>query len=209
MSRPSASHDSCPCLSFFACLAAACLSQHTGSYKRKAANGENANAGLQAERGMADTKASCSCSSTTSELKTKATPKLQHQGQPDLDILCVPWHLTKNSRSATGDGFPRRRAPCLEQLAQSNLRRETCTEQLAQSSSRRATCREQLARSNLHRATCREPLAGTNLHGATCADQLAPTRLRRAPCLVLSRACFTNASCREKEEREKIWEKRT
>ena len=91
------------------------------------------------------------------------------------------------------------RSPCLEQLAQSNLRRATCTEQLAQISLHRATCREQLARSNLHRATCREPLAGTNLHGATCAEQLAPTSLRRAPCLVLSRACFTNASRREKE----------
>ena len=96
-----------------------------------------------------------------------------------------------------------RRAPCLEQLAQSNLRRATCTEQLAQSSLRRATCRER----DLHRATCREPLAGTNLpeqlarsnlRRATCAGQLAPTSLRRAPCLVLSRACFTNASCREK-----------
>ena len=109
-----------------------------------------------------------------------------------------------------------RRAPCLEQLAQSNLRRATCAEQLAQSSLHRATCRER----NLHRATCREPLAGTNLpeqlarsnlrgatcaeqlaqcnlRRATCADQLAPTSLRRAPCLVLSRACFTNASCRD------------
>ena len=107
-----------------------------------------------------------------------------------------------------------RGAPCLEQLAQSNLRRATCTEQLAQSSLRRATCRER----NLHRATCTEQLAQSNLQGAqfaqrnlqgatcrgqlagaTCADQLAPTSLRRAPCLVLSRACVTNASCREKE----------
>ena len=74
VSRPSASHDSCPCLSFFACLAAACLSQHTGSYKRKAANGENANAGLQAERGVADTKASCSCSSQ--QVSSKPRPLL-------------------------------------------------------------------------------------------------------------------------------------
>ena len=99
--------------------------------------------------------------------------------------------------------------PCLEQLTQSNLRRATCTEQLAQSSLHRATCRER----NLHRATCRGQLAGAtcaeqlaqsnlaqcNLRRATCADQLAPTSLRRAPCLALSRACFTNASWREKE----------
>ena len=106
-----------------------------------------------------------------------------------------------------------RRAPCQEQLAQSNLRRATCTEQLAQSSLRRATCRERnlhratcrernlqgpTCRSNLRGATCAEQLAQCNLRRGTCADQLAPTSLRRAPCLVLSRACVTNASCREK-----------
>ena len=109
-----------------------------------------------------------------------------------------------------------RRALCLEQLAQSNLRRATCAEQLAQSSLHRATCTEQLAgsaicteqlagshlqgptcRSNLRGATCAEQLAQCNLRRATCADKLAPTSLRRAPCLVLSRACFTNASCRD------------
>ena len=97
-----------------------------------------------------------------------------------------------------------RRATYAEQLAQSNLRRAACTEQLAGS----ASCTEQLAgshlqgptcRSNLRGATCAEQLAQCNLRRATCADQLAPTSLRRAPCLVLSRACFTNASCAEKE----------
>ena len=103
-----------------------------------------------------------------------------------------------------------RRAPCLEQLAQSNLRRATCTEQLAGS----AICTEQLAgshlqgptcRSNLRGATCADQLAQCNLRRATCADQLAPTSLRRAPCLVLSRACFTNASWREKERILQRW----
>ena len=60
-----------------------------------------------------------------------------------------------------------------------------------------ATCiLKQLAQSNLHSATCVEQLAQT---------QLAPTSLRRAPCLVLSRACFTNASCREKERILQRW----
>ena len=103
-----------------------------------------------------------------------------------------------------------RRAPGLEQLAQSNLRRAACAEQLAGS----AICTEQLAgshlqgptcRSNLRGATCAEQLAQCNLRRATCADQHAPTSLRRAPCLVLSRACFTNASCREKERILQRW----
>ena len=72
-----------------------------------------------------------------------------------------------------------------------------------------ATCiLKQLAQSklrNLRRATCAEQLAQCNLRRATCADQLAPTSLRRAPCLVLSRACFTNASCREKERILQRW----
>ena len=78
------------------------------------------------------------------------------------------------------------RAPCLEQLAQSNLRRATCTEQLAQSRSnlqgaqfaqsnlQGATCRDQLAG-----ATCAEQLAQSNLHSATCVEQLAQTNLHR------------------------------
>ena len=72
----------------------------------------------------------------------------------------------------------------------------------------KATCAEQLAQSKLHNlrgATCAEQLAQCNLRRATCADQLAPTSLRRAPCLVLSRACFTNASCREKERILQRW----
>ena len=69
-----------------------------------------------------------------------------------------------------------------------------------------ATCiLMQLAQSNLRRASCTEQLAQSKLHRATCADQLAPTSLRRAPCLVLSRACFTNASCREKERILQHW----
>ena len=99
-----------------------------------------------------------------------------------------------------------RRAPCLEQLAQSNLRRATCTEQLApEQLAGSAICTEQLAGSHLRGATCAEQLAQCNLRRATCADQLAPTSLRRAPCLVLSRACFTNASCREKERILQRW----
>ena len=98
-----------------------------------------------------------------------------------------------------------RKAPCLEQLAQSNLRRATCTEQPAGS----AICTEQVAGSHLQGrlagATCAEQLAQCNLRRATCADQLAPTSLRRAPCLVLSRACFTNASWREKERILQRW----
>ena len=74
----------------------------------------------------------------------------------------------------------------LKQLAQSNLR-----SQLAPTSLRRAPCLEQLAQSNLRRATYAEQLAQSNLH--------------RAPCLVLSRACFTNASCREKERILQRW----
>ena len=97
------------------------------------------------------------------------------------------------------------RATCTEQLAQSNLQGATCTEQFAQSNLQGATCRDQLARSNLRRATCAEQLAQRNLRRATCADQLAPTSLRRAPCLVLARACFTNASCREKERIRQRW----
>ena len=72
----------------------------------------------------------------------------------------------------------------------------------------KATCAKQLAQSKLHNlrgATCAEQLAQCNLRRATCADQLAPTSLRRAPCLVLSRACFTNASCREKERILQRW----
>ena len=97
------------------------------------------------------------------------------------------------------------RATCAEQLTQSNLHRATCTEQLAQSNLQGATCTEQFARSNLQGATCRDQLARSNLRRATCADQLAPTSWRRAPCLALSRACFTNASCREKERILQLW----
>ena len=97
------------------------------------------------------------------------------------------------------------RATCTEQLAQSNLQGATCTEQFAQSNLQGATCRDQLARSNLRGATCAEQLAQCNLRRGTCADQLAPASLRRAPCLVLSRACFTNASCREKERILQRW----
>ena len=120
------------------------------------------------------------------------------------------------------------KATWAEQLAQSKLHRATCADQLAPTSSRRApclaTCTEQLAQSNLQGAqfaqsnlqgaTCRDQLAGAtcaeqfaqcNLRRATCADQLAPTSLRRAPCLVLSRACLTNASCREKERILQRW----
>ena len=79
----------------------------------------------------------------------------------------------------------------LEQLAQSKLHRATCADQLAPTSLRRASCLEQLAQSNLRRATCAEQLAQSNLH--------------RAPCLALSRACFTNASCREKERILQRW----
>ena len=79
----------------------------------------------------------------------------------------------------------------LEQLAQSKLHRATCADQLAPTSLRRAPCLEQLAQSNLRRAAYAEQLAQSNLH--------------RAPCLVLSRACFTNASCREKERILQRW----
>ena len=83
------------------------------------------------------------------------------------------------------------KANCAEQLAQSKLHRATCADQLAPTSLRRAPCLEQLAQSNLRRATYAEQLAQSNLH--------------RAPCLVLSRACFTNASCREKERILQRW----
>ena len=79
-------------------------------------------------------------------------------------------------------------ATCAEQLAQSKLHRATCADQLAPTSLRRAPCLEQLAQSNLRRATCTEQLAQSSLH-----------------CLVLSRACFTNASCREKERILQHW----
>ena len=81
----------------------------------------------------------------------------------------------------------------LKQLAQSNLRRASCTEQLAQTNLHRPVC----AQSALPRATC--------ARRATYAEQLAQSNLRRAPCLVLSRACFTNASCREKERILQRW----
>ena len=106
------------------------------------------------------------------------------------------------------------RATCAEQLTQSNLHRATCTEQLAQSNLQGA----QLAQSNLQGATCRNQLAGatcaeqlaqSNLHSATCVEQLAQTNLHRPVCaercLVLSRACFTNASWREKERILQRW----
>ena len=86
----------------------------------------------------------------------------------------------------------RQDATCiLKQLAQSKLHRATCADQLAPTSLRRAPCLEQLAQINLRRATYAEQLAQSNLH--------------RGPCLVLSRACFTNASCREKERILQRW----
>ena len=81
----------------------------------------------------------------------------------------------------------------------------TCAEQLAQSKLRRATCADQLAPTSLRRAPCLEQLAQSNLRRATYAEQLAHRNLHRAPCLVLSRACFTNASCREKERILQRW----
>ena len=50
-----------------------------------------------------------------------------------------------------------------------------------------------------------EQLAQSNLRRATYAEQLAQSNLHRAPCLVLSRTCFTNASCREKERILQRW----
>ena len=81
----------------------------------------------------------------------------------------------------------------------------TCAEQLAQSKLHRATCADQLAPTSLRRAPCLEQLAQSNLRRATYAEQLAQSNLHRAPCLVLSRACFTNASCREKERMLQRW----
>ena len=81
----------------------------------------------------------------------------------------------------------------------------TCAEQLAQSKLHRATCADQLAPTSLRRAPCLEQLAQSNLRRATYAEQLAQSNLHRAPCLALSRACFTNASCREKERILQRW----
>ena len=91
-------------------------------------------------------------------------------------------------------------------VARCNLHfKATCAEQLAQSKLHRATCADQLAPTSLRRAPCLEQLAQSNLRRATCAEQLAQSNLHRAPCLVLSRACFTNASCREKERILQRW----
>ena len=81
----------------------------------------------------------------------------------------------------------------------------TCAEKLAQSKLHRATCADQLAPTSLRRAPCLEQLAQSNLRRATYAEQLAQSNLHRAPCLVLSRACFTNASCSEKERILQRW----
>ena len=121
-----------------------------------------------------------------------------------------------------------RRPICTDQFAQSALPRATCAEQLAQRNLRRATCAEQLAQSNLQGAqfaqsnlqgatcrnqlagaTCAEQLAQSNLHSATCVEQLAQTNLHRPVCAEhlawSSRACFTNASWREKERILQRW----
>ena len=91
-------------------------------------------------------------------------------------------------------------------VARCNLHfKATCAEQLAQSKLHRATCADQLAQTSLRRAPCLEQLAQSNLRRATYAEQLAQSNLHRAPCLVLSRACFTNASCREKERILQRW----
>ena len=91
-------------------------------------------------------------------------------------------------------------------VARCNLHfKATCAEQLAQSKLHRATCADQLAPTSLRRAPCLEQLAQSNLRRATYAEQLAQSNLHRAPCLVLSRACFTNASCREKERILQRW----
>ena len=91
-------------------------------------------------------------------------------------------------------------------VARCNLHfKATCADQLAQSKLHRATCADQLAPTSLRRAPCLEQLAQSNLRRATYAEQLAQSNLHRAPCLVLSRACFTNASCREKERILQRW----
>ena len=91
-------------------------------------------------------------------------------------------------------------------VARCNLHfKATCAAQLAQSKLHRATCADQLAPTSLRRAPCLEQLAQSNLRRATYAEQLAQSNLHRAPCLVLSRACFTNASCREKERILQRW----
>ena len=91
-------------------------------------------------------------------------------------------------------------------VARCNLHfKATCAEQLGQSKLHRATCADQLAPTSLRRAPCLEQLAQSNLRRATYAEQLAQSNLHRAPCLVLSRACFTNASCREKERILQRW----
>ena len=91
-------------------------------------------------------------------------------------------------------------------VARCNLHfKATCAEQLAQSKLHRATCADQLAPTSLRRAPCLEQLAQSSLRRATYAEQLAQSNLHRAPCLVLSRACFTNASCREKERILQRW----
>ena len=119
------------------------------------------------------------------------------RGRASQDATCIK-QLAQSAEQVAQSNL--RRPTCTE-LAQSNLQGATCTEQFAQSNLQGATCRDQLVRSNLRGATCAE----CNLRRATCADQLAPTSLRRAPCLVLSRACFTNASCREKERILQRW----
>ena len=91
-------------------------------------------------------------------------------------------------------------------VARCNLHfKATCAEQLAQSKLHRATFADQLAPTSLRRAPCLEQLAQSNLRRATYAEQLAQSNLHRAPCLVLSRASFTNASCREKERILQRW----
>ena len=91
-------------------------------------------------------------------------------------------------------------------VARCNLHfKATCAEQLEKSKLHRATCADQLAPTRLRRAPCLEQLAQSNLRRATYAEQLAQSNLHRAPCLVLSRACFTNASRREKERILQRW----
>ena len=100
------------------------------------------------------------------------------------------------------------RSHCKESL-QGVMARSHCKESwqgaMARSKLHRATCADQLAPTSLRRAPCLEQLAQSNLRRATCAEQLAQSNLPRAPCLVLSRACFTNASCREKERIPQRW----
>ena len=117
-----------------------------------------------------------------------------------------PRELSRGSRACSGGSRVRFLHGPRAGVARCNLHfKATCAEQLAQSKLHRATCADQLAPTSLRRAPCLEQLAQSNLRRATYAEQLAQSNLHRAPCLVLSRACFTNASCREKERMLQRW----